>query len=283
MVDYVEFPADPVVNVHWKKKKDNGDTDTPPKDYRVTCGAFQLGILHGIPLLSSGIFVLSTYHMYLLTHDQSVGHLPNKPYAYATMFTDYMWFTQFRSLPYIWSLPQGWSLLWINPQTAPAISPVGIRVYRNCNPQVFQDAVLHGGLAPDFAGGFSAYVPSIGRAGTGTEVYDPIVVFELTVYGARQFANYPQVFVQAHCQYTTAGQPWPGTDNDAGTPDACLSMMPPQPAGWGSFFDPWSTVEYPARGSTDEPLKPPGPGTRREEPRRPLPPELRQNPVTFEG
>jgi len=43
---YVEFPSDPVVNVHWHKKKDNGGG---PGDRHLTCGAFTEDLFYKNP------------------------------------------------------------------------------------------------------------------------------------------------------------------------------------------------------------------------------------------
>jgi len=261
---YVEFPADPVVNVHWRKKKPDDPNDPgEPTDFRQTCGAFQTGVLHGIGGLEP-IWILDVLFLYQRIADTNPGHLPTKPYAYFPVFAEYEWFMPTHKMPYVWSTPSSWTLTFQDPIST---QPLILREYRNINIQAFTG----GNAAPDQTAEGSMTI----EAQRGDEIYPPL----FTTQGSFQTAH---VLVQAHCcpkpgasgcnKFETTGSWWGGTDNDAGTPAACLAMLAPQPVGWGTFFDPNSLIQYPAPGSTADPVKPP-PGARRlPEPKRPIPP-----------
>ena len=273
-MSYVEFPADPVVNVRWKKKKPDdgggGDPNDPgePSDFRQTCGAFQNGILHGLPAGFSGIYVLGDYWLYMTTADQNPGRLPTKPITYFNKFADYQWFTRNNALPYIWSVPNSWTITGRNIQN---FAPYTIKEFRNINIQVFDGH----NAAPDQVAVETIEIWNI-QSG---ETYPPLFICENET---GVISPDPHVLVQAHScpkpgaagcyKFETTGTWWPGTDNDPGTPAACLAMLPPQPPGWGTFFDPRTLVQYPAPGSTADPVRPP-PVLRRPppEPARPAP------------
>jgi len=254
---YVEFPADPVVNVSWKKK-DKPPDEPDPGDYRNYCGAFQNGVLHGVPVGFTGVYVLAPIYLYMMIVDNNPGHLPTKPYMYFPCFNDYNWFMPTHKAPYIWTSPRNWTLTNRSP-TLPGATR--IKEYRNVNVQRFLTGTT---TAPDRIGGETMDI----EPQHGSEIYPPFVMCEIETALGWQPQTYPHLFVQAHCAFTTLGAWWGGTDNDAGTPAACMAMLPPQPVGWGTFFDPASLVQYPAPGSTADPVRPPL-GARRTDIRRP--------------
>ncbi|HEX2398528.1 MAG TPA: hypothetical protein VHJ79_00775, partial [Mycobacterium sp.] len=81
-----------------------------------------------------------------------------------------------------------------------------------------------------------------------TEYYPPMFMVEVMRTSAVPWetVRYPHMTVQAHCQFTTVG------------------ALPPQPPGWGTFFNINSLWVYPMPGSINDPLHPP-----------PVPPPLR--------
>lgn len=251
---YVEFPADPVVNVHWRKKPDDPDDPGDPTDFRQTCGAFQTGVIHGLPVGFSGIYVLDVYFLYTRVADNNPGHLPTKPYMYFPVFADYEWLMPTHKMPYVWMAPVSWTLTFDDLNYH---GPHILREYRNVNLQVFNGT----NATPDRIAENTMTI----EGQRGDEIYPPF-------FTAQGSFGEPHVLVQAHCcpkpgaagctKFETTGSWYGGTDNDAGTPAACLAMLPPQPPGWGTFFNPNTLIQYPMPGSTADPVKPP-PGARR--------------------
>jgi hypothetical protein len=257
---YVEFPTDPVVNVNWKKKPDDPNDPGDPTDFRQTCGAFINGH-SGSFVGSTGVYILDGYWLYQQHPDASPGHLPTKPYNYFNQMEYYNYFLN-GSLPYIWSQPSSWTVTGAD-YAAGAV----FKEFRNVNIQVFTGH----NAAPDQVATGSIEIQSQ-REG---EVYPPAFTVENGSGGI--YAADPPLVVQAHCcpkpgasgcnKFETPGY-WPGFD---ASPGELMAMAPPQPAGWGTFFDPRTLVVYPAPGSTDEPVRPPLGARRRAEPRLPPP------------
>jgi len=250
---YVEFPTDPVVNVNWKKKPDDPNDPGDPSDFRQTCGAFKNGQLGGLPVGFSGIYILDVLNMYMRIPDQNAGHLPTKPYTYFPKFSDYQSLGITPSLPYVWTNPSSWTVYYHT-----STRPTRIKEFRNVNIQVFDftnatpDQTVDNNLEIEFQ--------------RGNEIYPPFFIVEFLFSDEVGWVVSPDpgVTIQAHCC------PKPGA---AG----CIKFettegLPPQPPGWGTFFDPYSLVQYPAPGSTADPVRPPSGARRRPEPKLPPPP-----------
>lgn len=100
---YVEFPTDPVVNVHWKKADDGGGG--PGDDVHITCGAWvkSMWTLGGLPgngywvlypggiVTEAGLPVFRDGSLYAQSIDTTPGHDPNKPANYAPVTDQYLW------------------------------------------------------------------------------------------------------------------------------------------------------------------------------------------------
>jgi hypothetical protein len=250
---YVEFPADPVVNVHWRKKPKDPNDPGEPTDFRQTCGAFENGLIGGIPVGFSGIFILDAYFMYMRDIDQNPGHLPDKPYMYFPKTADYQSLGITPSAPYVWAAPSGgWTVTYHQTDTRPH----RIREFRNVNLQVFNyENAAEDQLADNTL--------EIAYQSDG-EIYPPFFMVEAfnTVTGWEVVPD-PRVTVQAHCC------PKPGA---SGCTRFETAGLPPQPPGWGTFFDPYTLWVRPMPGSTNDPVRPPPGARRRREPAQPVPP-----------
>jgi hypothetical protein len=235
-VSYVEFPFDLIVAIHGKTKPDPTDPNEPPSDYKLTCGAFDNGVAAGF--VNAGAFlILDTYNLYSRIVDGNPGHAPDKPYMYFPNFkySQAVGVTAYQ--PYVWWRPNSWTI------TYNGESPSGGRLkeFRNINIQVFNgtnaepDQTAMGTIEID-----NVHFPEIYQPLFICETFDPFV-------GDWVAEANPHVLIQAHCCP-------PGFSECAGYETS--GTLPPQPPGWGIFFDPEVFTQYPAPGSTSEPIKP---------------------------
>jgi hypothetical protein len=253
---YVEAPIERVVDIHWKKKHDPDDPNDPgePSDFRQTCGAFHNGQLGGLPLGFSGIYILDAYFLYMRIVDQNPGRLPDKPYRYFPKTSDYQSLGITPSAPYVWTLPD-WTVYYHS-----ADRPTRIKLYRNVNIQVFD----YNNTEPDLIVENNLEVERQGAP--AAEIYPPFFIVEYFFSDEVGWVVYPDpgVWVQARCC------PKPGASGCSKF--ETTEGLPPQPPGWGTFFDPYTLVQYPAPGSTNDPVRPPPIARRRREPAQPVPP-----------
>lgn len=223
MPDYVEFPVDNVVDVHWKKKdpEDPDDPDVFGHPGGGTCGQFRFGTLSGLPIGFSGIYILVTYGLYLQQINSNPYRLPDQPKSFFPMFAEYV---------SAGLAPGPYPFIWATPGSFTVDSGGGgtVNEYRNINPQLFD-----GTNASPTNSGSSIEI----RSKLANEEYFPI----FTVTGAHGINPYPaHAVVQAHCKTTSAG-------------------VPPQPAGWDLYppgFFIWGPTNL-GYGSTNDPLTPP--------------------------
>jgi hypothetical protein len=146
---YVEFPSDPIVNVHWKAGDKDGGGEPPPNPTHITCGAWVKSMYDANPALPGnaeganplnkgfGYWVLYpggvvetgdplhpfTYYdggLYGHGVDFTTGHDPNKPASY---------FPLLDPPQYLWTNPVGgWTVTYH--YTLGGSTPVHVGVWR---------------------------------------------------------------------------------------------------------------------------------------------------------
>jgi hypothetical protein len=246
--DYRESPLEQLVEIRLPKKKPP-DGGGGPSDFRAACGAFIYGTLPGTPVGYTGVQVLDDVNMYLSTRDTTPGHDPKKPIMYFPAFTEYMsghgtdppspilnhW-------PYIWWSPGSWTITNYPEVYGGTDDNYRFLEFRNVNLQVFDPNSYN--TAPDRAVDGNTITILHQTAG---EIYPPFFILEHLGSLGSPRVIYPHIKVQAHCLHETEG---------GGFYDP-LTGLPPQPPGWGTFFDPAGFWKYPAPGSTDDPIRPP--------------------------
>lgn len=239
---YTEFPGDEIVAVHFKKKDNGGPPDTGGDPYAY-CGMFENGLVPGAPIGFSGLYTLAPDNMYMHIPDGNPGHALDKPWMYFPCFQDYVTMRLATVRPYVWHAPEKWTLTW-QPSAAAPDAIARYKIWRNTNPQLFGNMLSDPPPPDQIIEGPVATIPYVD---VDTEYYWPMFIIE-TKFGSVDWHTtpYPHVSVQAHCQFTTLG------------------ALPPQPPGWGTFFDIDSLWVYPMPGSINDPLHPP-----------PVPPPLR--------
>lgn len=218
---YVEFPTDPVVNVHWKKKKpppDPGggpdgrycgawtidmwpDSFPPPPPPTGASGGVDRWVIHPLALYGAGI-------------DTTPGHNPNEPAAYIQLTSEYLWN----------SPSGGWTI------TYAPFPDSGLEFYVGMWRGVSLQTLTMGGpelwnappiRGPASAGTITMYVPPYSADIDGAYP----VIFSL--FGAESnllAQRVVPIMVQAHCEHETTGGPPPTSDPDYEMPP------PPYPA-----------------------------------------------------
>lgn len=229
---YVEFPTDPIVNVHWKKKP-NGN-GPPGPDFEWPCGAFKHGYglydertndprYYTIP--GNSIFILEDFNIYGIAYDHTPMHNPNKPYNYWWSTADYLiggtGAIDPKEVPFVWGRPRGWTLTvdfdelkrrYERDQDVFQMDSVSIQEFRNLNIQALNPWGFHP-PAPDreVVGRTIEILPQ-----QPSEIYPPGFRVMQTVsviggtFGGSEAAAYPPTLVQAHCKEETEGDYPPG-------------------------------------------------------------------------
>jgi hypothetical protein len=229
---YVEFPTDPVVGVHWKKKDEPPDPGDGGGPGAGICGEGQYGFLGGtwVGTFNNGYFTLYDYGMYELAKNLHPTQA-DQPYMYFPAFVDYVVAGLQPWIPFVWAAPRKWTVKY-EPLPGVESLPHFINIWYNVNPQVFASTPTK--PAPDLRIGDSGDVEW-----RLTDSYPPIFgLSQINDDGEVSHDPYPQrLKVQAHCTQETTG------------------ALPPQPDGWGTEYDPNSFTPHPL-GSTNDPLRP---------------------------
>lgn len=257
-MSYVEFPADPIVDVHWHKKK-NGNGD--PLDDPWPCGAFKhgyglyddaTGTYSFFPQPGNSIFILTRFNIYGIGYDILTAHEPFQPYSYWWSTADYLGSViDSRDVPFVWFRPGSWTVT-VDVSTVEerfnrkwqdlgvgggTVNSVSIQEFRNLNIQALQPLGTPA-LIPDREVQ-SSTIDIVAQA--DDEIYPPgfRVRYKATVGGGAERVydeTYPPSTIQAHCKHETTGD------------------YPPRPPNLEAVL-----YDYPAPGRNDWPLRPPPP------------------------